>query len=121
MNIVGKGICIVISDIDPNDFVFGSDKPIYDDGGVFSDVKTIADCLRSGLKIAAIKEVRAQTGWGLREAKDYIDKYTNERGFGNPQYNNNSSIVNNYCADNFIKEHSLLPPTDLLDENEFKL
>lgn len=119
MNITGKGICIVISDINPNDFVFSGDKPIYN-GGVFSNVKAIADCLRSGLKIAAIKEVRYQAGWGLKEAKEYIDKYTGESGFGNPNYGG-LSIINNHCADQFIKAHTPLPPTDLLSEDEFKI
>lgn len=30
--------------------------------------------LRSGNKIAAIKRVRELTGWGLKEAKDYVDR-----------------------------------------------
>lgn len=28
----------------------------------------------SGKKIEAIKEVRAATGWGLKESKDYVDR-----------------------------------------------
>ena len=122
MNITGKGLCIVISDIKPNEFVFGGDKPIYD-GGVFEDIHTIADCIRSGMKIAAIKEVRSQTGWGLKEAKEYIDRYTNDTGFGNVVYNPNRADerVNILCADNFIRAHTPSPPTDLLDEDEFKV
>lgn len=29
--------------------------------------------LQAGRRIGAIKEVRAYTGWGLREAKEYVD------------------------------------------------
>ncbi|MEX0676681.1 MAG: ribosomal protein L7/L12 [Pirellulales bacterium] len=35
--------------------------------------KQIADLLRSGQKIEAIKLYRAQTGVGLKEAKDYVE------------------------------------------------
>ena len=35
----------------------------------------IADQLRRGLKIAAIKEFRAATGAGLRDAKLFLDKF----------------------------------------------
>jgi len=100
MNIPGKGICIVISDINPNEFVFGGDKPFFG-GGIFSDIIKITNHLRNGAKISAIKEVREQTGWGLKEAKEYIDKYT-PMGF---QHNDNTNMINSQSADNFMKDH----------------
>ena len=125
MNITGRGLCIVISDVNPNDFIGVVGGNLYYDTGVFSDIKTIADCIRNGMKIAAIKEVRSQTGWGLKEAKEYIDRYTNDTGFGNITYNpvprGTDERVNIKCADRFIKDHTPAPPTDLLDEDEFKV
>lgn len=109
MNIPGRGICIVISDINPNDFVFGEGKIVY--GGKFSDVMAIANEIRAGRKIAAIKEVRAQTGWGLKEAKQYIDEYTGV-GYGH------SDEAKNIWADKFIREHSI---HDEFGEDDFKL
>ena len=110
MNIPGKGICIVISGVSPNDFVFGGDKPIYG-GGVFKDIHIIADCIRNGKKIAAIKEIRTQTGWGLKEAKEYCDRYTSN-GY------NQSEEMRIACADHFIREHM---PRDTFDVDDFKL
>lgn len=37
-------------------------------------------------KIPAIKEVRTRTGWGLKEAKDYVDKLINEEPILTAQY-----------------------------------
>ena len=34
-------------------------------------------------KICAIKYVRARTGWGLRESKEYVDKLARKIGFRN--------------------------------------
>jgi ribosomal protein L7/L12 len=42
-----------------------------------------AELLRAGKKIEAIKMVREVTGWGLAQAKDYVDHL--ERGEGAPQ------------------------------------
>jgi hypothetical protein len=39
---------------------------------------TVAEALKSGNKIEAIKRLRGITGLGLKEAKDWIDNY--ERG-----------------------------------------
>jgi ribosomal protein L7/L12 len=38
-----------------------------------SHLRTVANFLGKQRKIEAIKEVRARTGWGLKEAKDYVD------------------------------------------------
>jgi ribosomal protein L7/L12 len=37
----------------------------------------IQQLIESGKKIAAIKAIRQQTGWGLKQAKDYVDAYPN--------------------------------------------
>ena len=44
-------------------------------------VSVIADLIRNGKPIAAIKEFRAATGEGLRESKDFIDKFTKGRSW----------------------------------------
>lgn len=36
-------------------------------------VREARDLVSQGLKIAAIKHVREATGWGLKEAKDYVE------------------------------------------------
>jgi len=115
MNIDGKGICIVISDINPSDFAssFGVPQGI----GNICDVHSIANEIRNGRRIAAIKELRAQTGWGLREAKDYIDKYSNEPGYGSLA----NGLANDRCAERFINDHTQKPLENLLDEDEFKV
>lgn len=110
MDIPGKGICIVISDVNPNDFVFGGGKVFYG-GGVFDNVMIIADEIRAHRKIGAIKEVRNQTGWGLREAKEYIDRYTGH-GYGR------NTVEASRCADRFIRDHM---PKDFLKGDDFEL
>lgn len=110
MTIPGKGICIVISGINPNDFVFGGRYPFVG-AGIFSDVMIIAEEIRRGRKIAAIKEIRSQTGWGLKEAKEYIDRYVEG-------WDNQNSYSCNVYAERFLQAHM---PDDLLDEDEFKV
>ena len=47
-----------------------------------SSVKEIAEFLRIGKRIAAIKEFRYATGEGLKEAKHFIDKFqTGDQGY----------------------------------------
>lgn len=41
---------------------------------------TAQDFVRRGRKIDAIKEVRTQTGCGLKEAKDAVEAYANQEG-----------------------------------------
>jgi ribosomal protein L7/L12 len=43
--------------------------------------RQVRDLINDKQKIAAVKLVREQTGWGLREAKDYVDavERTNDR------------------------------------------
>jgi len=52
--------------------------------------------IRKGQRIRAIKEFRSQTGWGLKDSKNYLDNYemgTVERC--------------KLSARRFIKEHSI--------------
>ena len=42
------------------------------------DVSFIANLLKNGKRISAIKEFRSVTGIGLREAKDFIDEFPSD-------------------------------------------
>ena len=104
VNIPDRGLCILISDIDieqlNNVAGYGDYAQQAVNTRIFSDVYIIADQIRDNRKIPAIKLIREQTGWGLKEAKEYIDKYMTSR--------------NGYCtaypdgaADRFIKDHTI--------------
>lgn len=110
MHIQGKGLCIVISDFNPNDFGSG-----LVNGQVipFTNVNAIAAEIRLGRKIAAIKELRSQTGWGLKESKEYIDKYTENVSY------NSGSFENDRAADRFIQAHT--PKENFIGDDDFKL
>jgi hypothetical protein len=118
INVPGKGICILISDIDPKDFIHGIDKvnTLGMCSGPFTNIHAIAEQIRIGRKIGAIKEIRAQTGWGLREAKEYIDKFAPNIGYdvsvaeAATHYNNN--------ANRFLQAHM---PEEFIDGDEFKI
>jgi len=115
VNVPNKGICILISDINPKDFIMGMVKDgkniLNFGGGMFSDLYSIAQYLKDRKKISAIKEVRAQTGWGLREAKIYIDKYI--------PMNNNEWIDYDIIAERFINDHA--PKEDFIKNVDFEL
>ncbi len=106
-----KGLCILISEIDVSQFLKdGLDMPNLN--LTFSDPHTIAAFIREKQKIRAIKAIREQTGWGLKEAKHYSDKYIpmgNE--FGNPDYAE--------AADRFLADH--LPITDFIKDEDLRL
>jgi len=110
INVSGRGVCILISGI-TNDFLKSGKLPSIN--LIFSDIHRIADAIRCGHKIAAIKEIRSQTGWGLRKSKDYIDKYC-----ASDFYAENESIHSD-CADKFIAENS--PELEFLEEDEMKI
>ena len=48
-------------------------------------------------KIEAIKEVRALTGWGLKESKDFIEGITDSNPGIINLHNKDSNLVNNFC------------------------
>lgn len=79
---------------------------------VFSDLGIIADKMRAGQKIQAIKEIRQQTHMSLKDAKEYIERYM-PMGF--------YDIKNFDCdkvAGQFVGDHL---PKDFLDTDEMKL
>jgi hypothetical protein len=124
VNIPGKGICLLISDFERDDIArlaggseFSTKLPSYD--LIFTDINEVVKHIRIGHKIAAIKEIRTQTGWGLKEAKDYIDKFW----IGYDTYNTNDPMecrrAWNLSAERFIREHT--PQEDFIEENDLKL
>ena len=121
VNIPGKGICILLSKINSTDIskIVGTNwNKLASIDLLFTDLAAIADAIRIGHKIQAIKEVRSQTGWGLKEAKEYIDK------FFPPSYNNfNDPVAErngwNRFADNFLNHHR--PQVDFINEDDLKM
>lgn len=115
VNVPNKGICILISDIDPKDFIKGildNDGSILTfSGGVFSDLYTIAQYISEHKKIAAIKETRSQTGWGLRESKIYIEKYI--------PLNTHIELDYDEAARKFVSDHA--PKEDFIKNVDFEL
>jgi hypothetical protein len=108
MRIPGKGLCIVISELDVQSLI--GDNITTLGGGIFSDVYSIAELIRTEKKIGAIKEIRVQTGWGLKESKEFIDKYI---PMGYPiNFNFNAA------ADRFVIDYS---PKDFLNDEDMKL
>ena len=105
-----KGMCILISDFSLNDVI---KMPQLNHGGIFSNPQRIADEISMGRKIPAIKEVREQTGWGLREAKEYIDQFF-PMGLGRQW---TQEDYDNFAL-KFIRAHM---PNDFLDEGEMTI
>lgn len=110
INIPGKGLCIVISDFKLDEI---SPSQIPSVNILFTDVNSIATEIQNGRKISAIKEIRKQTGWGLRESKDYIDKYSIVYGSDGDNITHNEN-----AAVKFINDHTM---EDFLDKNEMQL
>ena len=111
MNIAKKGLCIVISGleftennkIDLSRFIMKT--------GNFHNLAPIAECIALNKKIPAIKEVRYQTGWGLKEAKEFVDRYL-------PMRVNLSEVECKKAAQKFIKDHTF---DDFFDEDDFNV
>lgn len=119
VNVPNRGICILISDIDPKDFIKGmldNDGSILKfSGGVFTDLYTIARYITERKKISAIKETRSQTGWGLREAKIYIEKYIPLNTYQDPI----EFIDYDEAARKFVSDHA--PKEDFIKNDDFEL
>lgn len=113
VNIPGKGICILISDINVNEFVRRGALPNVDI--IFTDVDTICVYIRAGRKIQAIKEMRAQSGWGLKETKEYLDKYLPPlpHPMDNQQFHRENPSYYDDAAARFHAEH--IPQFDIGD------
>lgn len=114
INVPGKGVCILISEIDLSDF--GEDIPSFN--LLFNDIHGIADEIRNGRKIGAIKKVREQTKWGLKEAKDYIDQYMITGVYTAEDRNAGVEASNADVADKFIRDHAL---DDFLNREEMNV
>ena len=116
VKVKGRGVCILISDINPAYLIHSMEaykEPQPYSNGVFTDIIIISDLIRSGKKIAAIKEVRGQTGMGLKEAKEYIDKFL-PMGL-----NELASFDYNHAAQSFINAN--MPVIDYLTEDEMEI
>ena len=108
-----KGLCILISNIDINAIlkiidVFPKNNNDIERLNVFSNIEIIASDLRAGRRISAIKEVRKQTGWDLKKAKEYLDNY----------YMKYNSDNYNLAAFKFMQDHM---PKNFISKEEFNL
>lgn len=58
-----------------NETLFVVDRPFNNSeaGLNASDMRIIMEYIVKGASLAAVKHLKEVTGWGLREAKDYID------------------------------------------------
>lgn len=107
MHIKGKGLCIVISEINVNNFKKENPK-------ILNNPNKIAQEIRKERIISAIKELRFQTGWGLKESKQYIDKYLPLDEHGRRSY---SVEKIEKAADNFLADHL----QKYFEEDEFQI
>lgn len=112
MKIPGKGVCIVISDIDPRDF-FNQEHITPSKNGIFTDIYSIANEIKENRKISAIKKIREQTGWTLRKSKDYIDNYL----LGNVA-DRRVFMECHEAANQFVEDHL---PKDFINKDEFEV
>lgn len=116
VHVPNKGLCILISDI-TTDLINGTTsgnlsnlrivKPL------FPYPEKVAIEISGQRKIAAIKETRSQTGWGLKEAKEYIDRYM-PVGYRDPD-----TLDFHAQADKFMADHTIREET--FNAEEFKL
>lgn len=115
-NIPGRGLCIVISGFtDINDLIHNTTHLgdiSLPTNSLITNPEAIALEIRNQRKISAIKELRAQTGWGLKETKSYIDDYYPMNRHDEPESYYRS------CAERFMKAHRL---PDFIDEKEFEI
>ena len=102
-----KGLCILVSELNMSHL----SKAGNSFNPLISNPYPIATLIRENRKIEAIKELRGQTKWGLKEAKEYIDKYMPTTG-----------PIRNYNAieagDLFFSDHM---PSDFLEKDEFNI
>lgn len=112
INVPNKGICILISDIDASQLSqLNIDIPTVNI--LFTDVLAIANEIKEGRKIGAIKKVREQTGWGLKESKEYIDKYnvtynhTSDSSFNNSNEEASLKFISDHTMDDFLEREEM--------------
>lgn len=120
LNIANRGPCLVISDFTSKDIGrIMDDNQVSIAGTSFTQAKVyeIADCIRNGKKIQAIKIVRSETGMGLKEAKEYMDTwYPTNHNFN--ALNRNDDIKNISLSKKFILAHL---PNDFINSNEMEI
>jgi len=102
LRLKGRGLCIVISEIDENNFKKVNRK-------FLPNPNKIAEEIRNERIIAAIKEFRIQTGWGLKESKEYVDKFVKD------EYGRLGQLE--AAADRFIAAHL----QEFFDDEEFEI
>lgn len=106
-------MCILIRDINPITFNMGALNVEHIPNSPFRDPYKIANEIRLQRKIGAIKEIRTQTGWGLKESKEYIDQYMPMGTLRDLDYN--------IIADKFISYHSGILEGNFLSDDEMKI
>lgn len=107
-----RGLCLLISDFNRNDLHNLVGPKITNP--LIHDPASIASYIKTGEKIRAIKELRQQSGWGLKEAKEYLDNYIPHTNYGNP----NDNFDYSKSADIFIQDHIA---EDFLGNDDFKV
>jgi hypothetical protein len=114
IKVTGRGMCILISDLNPQALAQGALNVEHIINGPFNDVHIIAEEIRMSRKIGAIKKIREQTGWGLRESKDYIDKFVPT---GVPP----EGFDYNIAAENFIRQHCFVAEGEFVSSDEMEI
>jgi len=101
-----KGICLLISDFASNELNHMGLSNMTNT--IIRNPNAIAIEIRNDNKIPAIKELRVQTGWSLKEAKEYLDKYMPQPRLFDPQN----------AAERFLSDHTL---SDFLDAKDMQI
>lgn len=113
IKVTGRGMCILISDLNPQALAQGALNVEHIINGPFHDVHIIADQIANRRKIGAIKKIREQTGWGLKESKEYIDKFIPT---GTPE-----GFDYMIAAENFIKKHCYVAEGEFVSSDEMEI
>ena len=112
----GRGMCILISGVNPQVLVDGAlniEHMIQNSESPFHNLELIAHEIRNKRKIAAIKEMRKQTGWGLKDSKEYIDRFIPT---GTPE-----GFDYRLAAENFIIKHSWVSEGEFVSSDEMEI
>ena len=110
-----KGLCIIISDFSIEDL--NLIMPHTNSCPPFSDIDKIAINIKAGKKIAAIKEIRTQTGWQLKEAKEFIDRYISSQ-YGSLAHEYYDTEYYEKAARKFISDFT---QKNFIEKEEFKI
>lgn len=121
MRLENKGICIVISDLEISALLTAvEDIPVAKKSSPFSNPNKIAELIVEGKKIHAIKEIRYQTGWGLKDAKSYIDRYLGTNYYETARMSEDErKIRDKKAANSFLRDH--LSIKNFIETDEFSV